>query len=160
MKIEILEVNHKTLAQLATVPSRFLVRSKLVPRLAEKGLGGIALREEGVSPFYVKDYDVLDGEGPSRRLRRHDVSNWRLILAREGKVLVGGAVVVAKSPGLHMLQGREDLAMVWDIRVRPGSKRKGVGTRLFREAASWARAKDCARMAVETQNINVPACRF
>ena len=59
-----------------------------------------------------------------------------------------------------MLEGRQDLAIVWDIRVLPEARGKGVGSALFREAEAWARAKGCRQLKVETQNINVVACRF
>ncbi len=31
---------------------------------------------------------------------------------------------------------------------------------LFRAAEAWARRRECRTLEVETQNINVPACRF
>ena len=31
---------------------------------------------------------------------------------------------------------------------------------LFRAAEEWARQKKCRQLKVETQNINMPACRF
>ena len=37
---------------------------------------------------------------------------------------------------------------------------KGVGTALFQAAEQWAVARGCRRLQVETQNINVPACKF
>ena len=59
-----------------------------------------------------------------------------------------------------MLAGRDDLAALWDLRVHPDHRRRGVGRRLFDRAAAWARAKGCRQLRVETQNINVPACKF
>ena len=59
-----------------------------------------------------------------------------------------------------MLEGGTDLAVLWDIRVAPSSRRCGVGTALFRAAAAWAADKGCRELKVETQNINVGACRF
>jgi GNAT superfamily N-acetyltransferase len=35
-----------------------------------------------------------------------------------------------------------------------------VGAALFRAAESWARARGCRQLKVETQNVNVAACRF
>jgi ribosomal protein S18 acetylase RimI-like enzyme len=35
-----------------------------------------------------------------------------------------------------------------------------VGRRLFARAVDWARERQCRRFKAETQNINVPACRF
>jgi ribosomal protein S18 acetylase RimI-like enzyme len=59
-----------------------------------------------------------------------------------------------------MLAGRKDLAVLWDLRVHPEFRRRGIGARLFLAAAAWARERDCVQLDVETQNVNVPACRF
>jgi GNAT superfamily N-acetyltransferase len=59
-----------------------------------------------------------------------------------------------------MLEGRDDIALLWDIRVAPTARRRGVGAALFRAAEAWARARGAAWLKVETQNVNAPACRF
>jgi GNAT superfamily N-acetyltransferase len=59
-----------------------------------------------------------------------------------------------------MLEGRDDLAVLWDIRVSPEARGRGVGAALFRAAERWAKARGCLHLRVETQNINVAACRF
>lgn len=56
--------------------------------------------------------------------------------------------------------GRDDVAVLWDIRVLPRERGGGVGSALFRAAGGWARTRGCRRLTIETQNINVPACRF
>jgi hypothetical protein len=58
-----------------------------------------------------------------------------------------------------MLNGRNDLAVLWDVRVHPEYRGRGVGHRLFTAAAEWARTRDCRVLKIETQNINAPACR-
>jgi GNAT superfamily N-acetyltransferase len=68
--------------------------------------------------------------------------------------------VAFRTPGLDMLEGRDDLAVLWDLRVAPEVRGRGVGSGLFRAAEAWARARGCRRMKMETQDINVPACRF
>jgi hypothetical protein len=35
-----------------------------------------------------------------------------------------------------------------------------VGSALFARAAAWAKAKGCQQLKIETQNVNVPACRL
>jgi GNAT superfamily N-acetyltransferase len=35
-----------------------------------------------------------------------------------------------------------------------------VGKALFWHAAAWARERGCRQLKIETQNINVQACRF
>jgi GNAT superfamily N-acetyltransferase len=59
-----------------------------------------------------------------------------------------------------MLEGRRDLAVLWDLRVAPEARGQGVGAALFQAAEAWAAARGCRQMKVETQNVNVPACRF
>jgi GNAT superfamily N-acetyltransferase len=160
MEILTLPVNTESLEAYSTVPISFQVKSRLSVDLLGAGLGGIALREIEVIPPYVKDYDETKGEGPMRWLQRFNTSNWVLFLAREGGVPVGGATVAFDTPEVRMLRGREDVSVLWDIRVHPAHRRCGVGTAVFVEAAKWSRHRNCKRMKVETQNVNVPACRF
>jgi ribosomal protein S18 acetylase RimI-like enzyme len=158
--IDLLPANLQTLTEYSTIPINFEVKSIYKIRLMAGGLGGIRLTEEPVSEPYIKDYDARDGEGPTRWLSRFDTSNWVILLARSGEIVVGGAVIVAFSPEIHMLRGRNDLATVWDLRVRPEFRRQGMGTEVFRRAAKWAKEKGCRQLSVETQNVNVPACKF
>jgi len=93
-------------------------------------------------------------------LTRFVTDKWRILLARDGTALAGGAIMLAHCPDVLMLKGRDDLALVWDIRIKPEFRRQGIGTRLFQRAAEWAKSQGCRQLAIETQNINVPACRF
>lgn len=144
----------------AAVPIAFLVEHILEVQLVDHGLGGVTLCEVPVGNPWIKDYDSIKGEGPTRWPRRFDVTNWGLIAAHDGERRVGGAVVAFDTAGLNMLEGRTDLAVLWDIRVHPRARSAGVGSQLFRAAAEWASARGCRTMKVETQNVNVPACRF
>ncbi|MBA2627295.1 MAG: GNAT family N-acetyltransferase [Gemmatimonadales bacterium] len=72
----------------------------------------------------------------------------------------GGAVIAHDTAGVHLLEGRRELAVLWDLRVTPDARRSGVGAALFAEAGRWARERHCTHLKVETQNVNVPACRF
>jgi GNAT superfamily N-acetyltransferase len=108
----------------------------------------------------VKDYDAEEDEGPSRWAKRWDVSRWGLLVARERGARVGGAVLAFDTPALHMLRGRRDLVALWDLRVRPDERGKAIGTELWKASEAWARARGCRHLQVETQNINVTACRF
>jgi GNAT superfamily N-acetyltransferase len=79
---------------------------------------------------------------------------------RSSAQLLGGAVVALRTPELPLLEGRSDLAALWDIRVAPDRRGCGLGAMLFRATEDWARARECVGLKVETQNVNVPACRF
>jgi GNAT superfamily N-acetyltransferase len=159
MTIEVCEEPLTALAEYARVPIAFRVRRVLDVAVIDGGFGGFALSERAVDAPYVKDYDAGDG-GPARWAKRFDLSSWGLLGARIGGRLVGGAAVAFDTPGLMMLEERRDLAVLWDLRVAPEARGQGVGAALFRAAAAWAAARGCRRLKVETQNVNVPACRF
>jgi len=68
--------------------------------------------------------------------------------------------VAHNTDGVDFLEGRREIAALWDIRVEPAHRRSGVGHALFEGVVAWARDRNCRILKVETQNINVPACRF
>jgi GNAT superfamily N-acetyltransferase len=70
---------------------------------------------------------------------------------------IGGGAAVALDP---FDTEQSDHAILWDIRVSPHARRAGIGTALFRRAEQWALQHGRRALEVETQNINVPACRF
>jgi len=138
----------------------FVVDRILEVTLADGGLGGMSLTETPVADPYVKDYDAIEGAGPARWAERFDVSNWGMFGACRDGARVGGAVIAVRTADLRMLGGRDDVAVLWDIRVAPGQRGAGVGSALFRAAAGWAGARGCGWLKIETQNVNTAACRF
>jgi len=158
--VKIAEITSADLDRYASVPIRFRVDSVLNPELLDHGLAGIRLQEKTVAEPYVKDYDALETEPLTRWPAHFDVSNWVFLLATAGEHPIGAAAVAYRSPEVHMLEGRDDLAVLWDIRVHPDWRRQGIGRKLFSYAADWARARRCTQLKVETQNVNVNACRF
>src|SRR5262249_41079941 len=107
-----------------------------------------------------KDYDAIGGEQPQLWASRFNMSSWGVFKAEVEERRVGGAVVAFDTPDFTMLEGRNDLAVLWDIRVSPEARGQGIGAALFRAAEAWAKVKGCRQLKIETQNINVPACRF
>lgn len=158
MRVEISEEPVTILAEYARVPIAFEARE--VFDVADVGGGQFLLTERQLSVPYVKDYDAVEGESPALWAQRFDLSNWGLFTARLAGRCVGGAVVAYDTPGLDMLEERRDLAVLWDIRVSAELRGRGVGSALFAAVETWARARGCRHLKVETQNINVPACRF
>ena len=126
------------LSEHAAIPIAFVVDRVLEVRLLDGGLGGMSLTQTAVTDPYVKDYDALEGAGPQCWPGRFDVSNWALIGARRDGASVGGTVIATRTPGLHMLGGRDDVAVLWDIRVSPRERGGGIGSALFRAAEDWA----------------------
>lgn len=151
-------VTATSLASHAEIPAAFLVESILELALVADGLGGVELTETPVGEPWVKDYD--DREPPTDWVERLDVSNWSMLTASDTGKRVGGAVVAFDTPEVQMLDVRQDLAVLWDIRVAPRARGSGVGESLFRAAETSSRWRGCHTLKIETQNINVPACRF
>jgi ribosomal protein S18 acetylase RimI-like enzyme len=149
-----------TLGEHAGISIAFEVDQVLEVVLADGGLGGMSLTETRVADPYVKDYDAIEGEGPTRWAGRFDLSNWGLLSAWRGGTRVGGAVVAFRTPDVRMLGGRDDVAVLWDIRVAPELRGAGVGSALFRAAEGWAAARGSDWLKIETQNVNTAACRF
>lgn len=160
MNIEIHPVNSKTLIVYSTIPIRYEVKSRFHIELLNDGLGGIVFREEDISPSYIRDFDALENEGPIRWVKKFDTRNWAMFIVRRDGVAIGGATAVFRTPSVFMLGGRDDITVLWDIRVTPEHQRSGVGSRLFNAVADWSRNQSCKYLKIETQDINVHACRF
>jgi GNAT superfamily N-acetyltransferase len=158
--IDLREESTSALPEHASVAMVVTVRTRLELTVADGGLGGLVLAERPVAAPYLKDYDADSEGGPRKWPQEFDVTAWGVIAAFDGARRIGGVVVAFDTAGLIMLEGRRDLAVVWDIRVAAEYHRQGVGTRLFRAAEAWAADRGCRELKVETQNVNVPACRF
>lgn len=160
MQIEIDEEPISNLPVLETISIAFVVDKVLEPTLLDNERLGIVFDERELESPYAKDYDELEGEGPLRWAHRFDLANWGLIVARSAGKALGGAVIAFDTANVNMLEGRRDLAVLWDLRVDPEARGTGVGTALFTAAEHWAVSRGCRELKVETQNNNVSACRF
>ncbi|HLG10786.1 MAG TPA: GNAT family N-acetyltransferase [Dehalococcoidia bacterium] len=150
----------ESLAAYSQVSIAFTAASRFRVDLIDGGLGGVTLSEEPLTSPQFHDGDTLAGEGPARWAEWWDLSRWTLLCAFDGETRVGGAVVARHTEGMWFLRGREDMAALWDIRVAPAYRRRGVGSALFNAAADWARGAGCRVLKIETQSVNVAACRF
>lgn len=159
MAVEIIEEPVSALPEYGEVPIAFRVTSHFEIAPINQGLGGLKFVEKAVVP-YVKDYDANECDRPAQWPKRFDMSHWGIIAAFEGRQRAGGVAIAWKTRELDLLEGRDELAWLWDLRVHPDYRGQGVGHRLFGHAVSWARERQCTVLMVETQNINVPACRF
>lgn len=161
MKIIIKPVNEETLVEYSRIPVSFEVKSVLDVELLQEGLGGMVFRERKLDSPYMKHYGEPDE--PTTWSKDFNTTNWVLLFSQKGEKSVGGLAVACQNPEIidnRILKGIDDLAVVWDIRVHPDYRQQGIGTKLFQEAVEWARNKGYKQLCVETQNINIPACKF
>lgn len=146
------------LANYGVIPIRFEVKNRF--EVVGDDPATAQLIERPVDQAWTKDYDGERDNRPASWPRQWNLANWGVLAAELEEQRVGGAVVAWNTPGVHMLAGRDDLAVLWDLRVHPDYRGRGIGKALFKRAISWARERGCGELHVETQNINVAACRF
>jgi GNAT superfamily N-acetyltransferase len=158
--LTIKQIEPDRLTDYAKIPIAFEVKSIFEVDLIDDGLGGITLREVDVPTPYIKDYDSYEEGGPTHWPKHFDIKNFTIFMVHDGDHPVGGATVVSDAPDIYMLRGRKDLAILWDIRVLPQDRRAGIGSHLFGHVVDWARQTGNKQLKIETQNVNVPACRF
>ncbi|MEM7063470.1 MAG: GNAT family N-acetyltransferase [Cyanobacteria bacterium P01_B01_bin.77] len=115
------------LALYEMIPIWFVVNA--VMEVSGNSPESFTLSEKPVSKPWLKDYDT--DNPPSGLPARWDLSNWAIFLASHDSKPVGGCIVAHNTPGVNMLQGRTDLAVLWDIRVAPNCRGRSVGRRLF-----------------------------
>lgn len=155
-RVRITEESISDLAAYETVSIAFEVNARL--RLDEFRARG-ALVFDPIEPWW-KDYDACEEDRPTSLARRFDMSNWGILSAFEDDRRLGGAIIARDTPGCDMLEGRDDLAVIFDFRVAPGARGKGLGQSLFQQSINWSKAHGCSELRVETQDNNVAACRF
>jgi GNAT superfamily N-acetyltransferase len=160
LKLQLIQMPAHCLGEYGMVPISYSVseRFELVPACGEQG--GWDLRPHRIEPGYVKDYDTIPGCRPTEWVSRWDTNKWWFGAAFAEGRWVGGAAVVLDASEVEGAAASTNVAILWDIRVRPNCRRRGVGRRLLKFAEDQACALGMRRMRVETQNVNVTACRF
>jgi streptothricin acetyltransferase len=145
-----------SLAEYATVPARYETSSVFD---VEDAGGVISLRVRALPTPFVKNYDAIPDNSPAGWPSRFTVGGWGFFSARTGASWAGG---IAVSGDVALLPAGEwtGASVVWDLRVAPAHRGRGVGTMLFAAAEGWARQRGSTRLLAETQNVNVAACRF
>jgi GNAT superfamily N-acetyltransferase len=159
--IEIREEPPSALSDYARVPIAFEVRERFTIYAPDAGLAGLHLLAERVAVPYVKDYDADPLNHPTAWPHRFDLSHWGILAAYAGGTEhVGGVVVAWGAAAAELMENRADLAVLWDLRVAPHWRGRGVGAALFEAAEAWALTRGARWLKVETQSVNVAACRL
>jgi GNAT superfamily N-acetyltransferase len=158
LSVVISQFGPESLAAYETIGIGYQIDSRVVLE-ALKSSAGAVIREVPITPRW-KEYDLSVLDRPTNLHATWDISNWAIFGARRGDEWLGGAIVARDTPELDLLEGRTDLALIVDIRVRRDARGNHVGKALFEYGANWAKGKGCIELRVETQDVNVAACRF
>lgn len=154
MQIEIIEESSSSLVEYERVSIAFEARSRYNILTTNDGF---QLLEKSISSF-IKDYDAY--ERPTSLQALFDLSNWGFFAALAHGRRVGGAIAAWNTRGVEMLEECQDVVCLWDIRVHPDFRGFGIGRSLFAHVEKWGKERNCKLLKVETQDNNVPACRF
>ncbi|MEN8150415.1 MAG: GNAT family N-acetyltransferase [Planctomycetota bacterium] len=158
--MEVLEIREEPISSLATYGEVSIAFSTETVLDVTDTTDDFALTERPLDAPFAKDYDAFPAEHPSNLAARFDLTNAGVLAALRDGRRVGGAIVLYDTPGVDLLEGRTDLVLLLDLRVDTSERGRDVGTALFRAAEDWGRAHGCRELKVETQNVNVAACRF
>jgi len=159
MAIQILQEGPSALAEYARVSIAFEVSQTLDVAVPAVDGEPFVMSVRALPVPLFKNYDA-NGDGPRTWGVRFDLSKWTFFAAYLDGARVGGAAVAMRAAEIELLEGRNDLALLWDIRVALSARRHGVGSALMEAVESWASSDGARQIKVETQNINIPACRF
>lgn len=143
MKIEIRELDQSSLQDVNKVDGSFQVDSRLVLSAID---GRIQYTVEPV-PLYTKTYDFEPLDYPSFI----DNPDKTIFFAYADGKLAGQIILWVNW---------NKFAYIEDITVDVHFRRQGIGKLLMSRAVEWAKGKNLPGLMLETQDINVPACRF
>jgi len=150
------ELKLDRLNEYGNIPFSYKTNKKYELKKINNGLGGILFDLVEVPEFY-KDF----GNKVDNWIKLFDLSNWKFFVAynEKGK-LIAGCTVATKTENCNMLEKRDDLALLWDIRVDNDYKHKGIGQKLFEMAKDYAKKNGFKQFKVECQNTNPAAVNF
>jgi GNAT superfamily N-acetyltransferase len=159
MNIECHNVTSDELARYREISIGYCAKTRFRVDRSDRGLGGLPFVEENLSAEVWFDYDAQDEQGVFRWERRN-LENWQIFYVVDSGIRVGGAVGARKTHDVNMLEDRDDLACLWDLRVSVEHRGTGIGRKLVDAAKEWATENGCIELKIETDTYNVPACRF
>ena len=154
-----IDVREETMASVegyARISTAFRVARRLVIVGDPSAPTGVSIGEESVASPFIKDYDAVPDNRPSDWVRRFDTSRWRVFAAFVGDARIGGAILIPPNDRAVV----PAIAELWDLRVDPAWRRCGVARTLWATMEAAAIADGASALEIETQHINVAACRL
>jgi ribosomal protein S18 acetylase RimI-like enzyme len=157
MTIEICPERHRSLTEYAGVSVAYHVRAVVGP--LTPGAPVVPLPRVPVA-VSRKDYDAIPGNHPRDWPVRFATDRARFLGAYNAGQRVGAAVVILERTDVMRLGGEPGLALLWDLRVAPEARGRGVGRTLLgaAEVSTWDAG--ASGMMIETQTNNVAACEL
>ena len=159
MKLDIVLENARSMAEYGSIPIAFLVAGVVDVDVLVASAGS-RVESRPIAKPYLKDYDAYPDNGPRDWPSQFDLDRWAIFGAHADGRRAGGAAVALRDGTIVALDGSDDFAVLFDLRVDPSMRQRGVGRSLLSAALEWSAERGVRRLLVETQDVNVPACRF
>jgi len=144
MEISIREIDKDNLQDANHCDDTFTVDSKLVIRV-ENGI--IRYEVLSINEPYQKRY-IFEEKDYSAYISNPD----KIVYFAYADVDLAGQITISKHWNAY--------AWIDDFAVDTRFRRRGVGRALMQKAVDWAREKNLPGIMLETQDVNIPACRF
>jgi GNAT superfamily N-acetyltransferase len=151
--MSIKQISSKDMEDYSKIPISFEVKSILHVSHINQGLGGIQLIEQNCTT-YVKNYDEIDEVHPLNWSKFFNLEEWGIFVIHYNDIYIGGATVTPP------MSKDKKVAVLWDLRIHPDFRGQGLGKDLLKVVYNWVNSNNYSRLIVETQNINVSACKF
>lgn len=155
MTLEIVTGTAPSLQSYAAVSIAFEVTEVIDLRSLQPGTPAL-LKTRAISSPYTKDYDALPGNHPSQWRTQFPVTAWTILTAHDAGRQIGGAILV---PEAELVTDPMSM-LLWDLRVAPEFRRRGIGRALLTKVEATVLSRRRQLLYVETQDVNVGACRF
>jgi GNAT superfamily N-acetyltransferase len=160
LTVRIVEEIPARLGDYARVSIGFMVEEILDEQAVAALLRGEPAASTPLAAPRWKDYDTYPDNKPTDWARRFDLSRWTILAAFLDDQRVGGAVIICNDPHIDLLRDCDRCGLLWDLRVAPAARGRGVGSALVQSIEAVAFRSGARALRVETQQVNVPACRF
>jgi ribosomal protein S18 acetylase RimI-like enzyme len=158
MEIQELAATTANLRPYAAVPADRLVDSRLRLDLLLPGSPTQTLVADPITHTYTHSEDAHSEL--QAWTERDDLERLTLLCAFEDERCVGGTILALHPEGSWFFPQEVGLAVLWDLRVHPDYRRRGIASALLRKTIEVARRRNCTRLGIETQDSNDGACRL
>lgn len=143
MNITLREIDNDNLQDANQCNSAFTVDSKLVLHAEDD----------------VIHYSVVDVE-PYQKSYVFEKKDYRSYISNPDKVIYFAYVEGTLAGQIDISKHWNAYAWIDDFAVDAQFRRRGIGRAMMQKVVDWAKAKHLPGIMLETQDVNVPACRF
>ena len=143
VEVTIKEINHHSLADVNRCDSSFSTNSKLV----------ISAENDAI------DYTIVSIP-PYQKHYPQDEIDYAVYVDNPDKIIYLAYAEQQIAGQIRVSRHWNRYAYIEDFAVDTRFRRLGIGQILLQQASKWARERQLAGVMLETQNINVAACRL